>query len=55
MYATVVKVSDYLTLEQVRRLRRKSDLVGALLVLHAWVLIAGSMRCSCGGPIPSSS
>ena len=43
MHATVVKVSDYLTLEQIRQLRGKSDLAGALLVLHAWALIAGSM------------
>lgn len=43
MHATVVKVSDYLAPEQIRQLRGKSDLVGTLLVLHAWTLIAGSM------------
>ena len=37
------KSSELLTPEQVQRLRRKSDLVGALLVLHAWALILGSM------------
>ena len=34
-----LKVSELLTPEQVQRLRGKSDLVGALLVLHAWGLI----------------
>ena len=37
------KAAELLTPEQVQRLRRKSDLVGALLVLHAWGLIFGSM------------
>jgi hypothetical protein len=52
MHATVVKISDYLTLEQVRRLRRKSDLAGALLVLHAWALIAASMALFVWWPNP---
>ena len=33
----------YLTAEQARELGRKSNLVGALLVLHAWALIGASM------------
>src|SRR4051812_18822880 len=37
------KLSELLTPEQVQELRGKSDLVGALLVLHAWGLIFGSM------------
>lgn len=37
------KPSDYLTAEQTAALREKSDIVGALLVLHAWALIGGSM------------
>ena len=37
------RIGDFLTLEQTRRLGAKSNLVGALLVLHAWVLIGGSM------------
>ena len=47
------KVSDFLGPEQVRALGRKSNLVGALLVAHAWALIAAAWRCSPGGPIPS--
>jgi fatty acid desaturase len=38
-----LKASELLTPEQVQRLRVKSDVVGALLVLHAWALILGSM------------
>lgn len=34
---------DYLAADQIRALGRKSDIVGALLVLHAWALIFGSM------------
>ena len=46
------KVSELLTPEQVRSLRGKSDLVGALLVLHAWGLIAGSMALFVWWPNP---
>jgi fatty acid desaturase len=46
------KVSDYLTAEQVASLRGKSDLVGALLVLHAWTLIFGSMALFVWWPNP---
>jgi fatty acid desaturase len=52
MQATAAKITDYLTLEQVRQLRRKSDLVGTLLVLHAWTLIAGSMALFAWWPNP---
>lgn len=52
MHATVVKISDYLTLDQVRRLRDKSDLVGTLLVLHAWTLIAASTALFVWWPNP---
>ena len=54
MHATVAKISDYLTPEQIRQLRGKSDLVGALLVLHAWALIAGSMVLFVWWPNPIS-
>lgn len=52
MHATVVKVSDYLTPEQVRHLRGKSNFAGLLLVLHAWALIAGSMALFAWWPNP---
>ena len=52
MRATVAKISDYLTPEQIQQLRGKSDLVGALLVLHAWALIAGSMALFAWWPNP---
>ncbi len=46
------KPSDYLTADEVRVLRRKSDVVGALLVLHAWVLIFGAMALFVWWPNP---
>ena len=46
------KVSDFLTAEQVEELRGKSDVAGALLVLHAWALIAGSMALFAWWPNP---
>jgi fatty acid desaturase len=46
------KVSELLTPEQVQELRGKSDLVGALLVLHAWALIFGSMAMFAMFPNP---
>lgn len=52
MRATVAKISDYLTPEQIQQLRGKSDLVGAVLVLHAWALIAGSMALFAWWPNP---
>ncbi len=48
----VAKVSDYLTAGQTASLRRKSNLVGALLVLHAWSLIAASMALFVWWPNP---
>ena len=42
----------YLTAEQARELGRKSNLVGALLVLHAWVLIGASMALFAWWPNP---
>src|SRR5471030_2717457 len=47
-----LKSSELLTPEQVRRLRGKSDVVGALLVLHAWTLILGSMALFVWWPNP---
>src|SRR5258708_12307047 len=46
------KVSDFLTAEQVHALRGKSDLAGALLVLHAWALIAAGMALFAWWPNP---
>jgi fatty acid desaturase len=48
------KVSELLSPEQVQHLRGKSDLVGGLLVLHAWGLIAGSMALFVCWPNPIS-
>ena len=47
-----LKSSELLTPEQVQRLRGKSDVVGALLVLHAWALIVGSMALFVWWPNP---
>ena len=52
MNATAVKTSDYLSAEQIRTLRGKSNLVGALLVLHAWALIVASMALFVWWPNP---
>ncbi|MFI5002635.1 MAG: fatty acid desaturase, partial [Reyranellales bacterium] len=52
MHAETVKASDFLSAEQIRGLRGKSDVVGALLVLHAWVLIAGGMALFVWWPNP---
>lgn len=46
------KASELLTPEQVQRLRGKSNVVGAALVLHAWVLIFGSMALFVWWPNP---
>ena len=46
------KSSELLTPEQVQCLRAKSDLVGALLVVHAWGLILGSMALFVWWPNP---
>jgi len=47
-----LKSSELLTPEQVQCLRAKSDLVGALLVVHAWGLILGSMALFVWWPNP---
>ncbi len=47
-----LKSAELLTNEQVQRLRGKSDVVGALLVLHAWALILGSMALFVWWPNP---
>jgi fatty acid desaturase len=47
-----VRASELLTPEQVQRLRRKSNVVGAALVLHAWALIFGSMALFVWWPNP---
>jgi fatty acid desaturase len=49
-----LRSSELLAPEQVQRLRGKSDLVGALLVLHAWALILGSMALFVWWPNPFS-
>jgi len=46
------KATDLLTAEQVHELRGKCDVVGALLVLHAWALIAASMALFVWWPNP---
>src|SRR5215207_8402188 len=48
----MAKVGDYLTAEQARELGRKSNLVGALLLLHAWALIAAGMALFAWWPNP---
>ncbi len=52
MHATVAKTSDFLSAEQVRELRGKSNAVGALLVLHARTLIGASMALFARWPNP---
>ncbi|HTR82896.1 MAG TPA: fatty acid desaturase family protein [Reyranella sp.] len=46
------KPTDYLAPSQVAALGARSDLVGALLVLHAWALIAGAMALFVWWPNP---
>ena len=46
------KLGRYLSAQQARDLGRKSNVVGALLVLHAWALIAGSMALFVWWPNP---
>jgi fatty acid desaturase len=47
-----LEAAGLLTTDQVQRLRAKSDGVGALLVLHAWALIFGSMALFAWWPHP---
>ena len=44
--------NDLLSLEEKRRLGAKANLMGALLVLHAWALIIGSMAIFAWWPNP---
>src|SRR4051812_14757441 len=46
------RISELLTPEQVQELRGKSNVVGALLVLHAWALIFASMALFAVFPNP---
>lgn len=46
------RIGTYLTLEQTRALGTKSNVAGALLVLHAWALIAGAMALFVWWPNP---
>ena len=39
----MVNASEVLTSGEIARLRRKSNVAGALLVLHAWAVVAGAM------------
>lgn len=48
----VPRPSDYLTHYEMRALRGKSDLVGALLVLHAWAVVFGAMALFVWWPNP---
>jgi len=48
----VPKPTDYLTPEEIRGLRTRSDAAGALLVLHAWGTIAGAMALFAWWPNP---
>jgi fatty acid desaturase len=50
--AVPAKASDFLAAEALQRLRAKSNLMGALLVLHAWALILGSMALFAWWPNP---
>ncbi|TAJ24218.1 MAG: fatty acid desaturase, partial [Reyranella sp.] len=46
------RIGTYLSLEQTRVLGTKSNVAGALLVLHAWALIAGAMALFVWWPNP---
>ena len=46
------KAADYLSQEAIRALGKRSDLVGALLILHAWALILGAMALFAIWPNP---
>lgn len=46
------RIGSFLTLEQTRALGAKSNVMGALLVLHAWALIAGAMALFAWWPNP---
>lgn len=46
------RIGSFLTLEQMRALGAKSNIVGGLLVLHAWGLILGAMALFAWWPNP---
>lgn len=48
----MTRVADLLSPDEVRQLRRRSDLVGAALVLHGWVVILGAMALFAWWPNP---
>lgn len=48
----VANAGTYLTPAEIAGLRRKSDVVGALLVLHAWLVVAGAMALFVVWPNP---
>ena len=48
----LAKPTDYLTADETRMLRGKSDLMGALLIVHAWGLIFGAMALFVWWPNP---
>jgi fatty acid desaturase len=50
----MLKASDLVTHEQMLRLRGKSNLAGAALVLHAWALILGSIALFAWQPNPAT-
>jgi fatty acid desaturase len=50
--APFVRAAALFTPAELRRISRRSDLVGALLVLHAWGLILGSMAVFAAFPNP---
>ena len=47
-----IKPSELLPADELQALRAKSDVAGALLVLHAWALILGSMALFVWWPNP---
>jgi fatty acid desaturase len=52
MEEVVPRASDFLAPDALQRLRARSGVMGALLVLHAWALILGSMALFAWWPNP---
>lgn len=48
----MLRASDILTPDEMKALRKRSDLVGAALVLHGWALILGAMALFAWWPNP---
>ena len=46
------KAADYLSQEQIRAVGKRSNSLGALLILHAWALILGTMALFVWWPNP---